>query len=232
MRVLQLLLLLGVVGILASTLVWSEHYLWLSFGIVILAIIIFLLHFERRKIVAREIVLLAVMAAIASVSRIPFAAIPSVQPTTFVIMMAGFVFGKESGFIIGVVSALASNMILGQGPWTPWQMIAWGLVGFSAGLLRNWSVMKGTIGKVGFAIIWGFLFGWIMNIWGLLALTGGGTGEGGLLDPQVLIPYFISSALFDSMHAVSNVVFLLLFGGVWVKLLERFKMKYGLLEYK
>ncbi|MDG5789831.1 ECF transporter S component [Evansella sp. AB-P1] len=205
---------------------WIEHYLLLSFGFVILAIILFLLRFEKKVMEAREIVLLAVLAAIAAVSRIPFASIPSVQPTTFVIMMAGFVFGAESGFIIGIVSALASNMILGQGPWTPWQMIAWGIVGFSAGLLRKRSFMGKTWGKVLFAIVSAFVFGWIMNFWGVLAFT----GSEGPVEFQILIAYFLGSALFDTIHAISNVFFLLLFGGIWIKILERFKTKYGLLE--
>ncbi|ADU31108.1 ECF transporter S component [Evansella cellulosilytica] len=208
------------------SLLWVNHYLFLSFGVIITAILLFLVHFERRVIEAREIVLLAVLAAIAAVSRIPFASIPSVQPTTFVIMMAGLVFGAETGLIVGVVAALSSNMVLGQGPWTPWQMIAWGLVGFTAGLLRNQSFMKKTWGKVLFAISWGFLFGWIMNLWGLLAAF----GSEALLDMRLLIPYFLMSAPFDTMHAVSNVIFLLVFGGIWIKILERFKRKYGLLE--
>ncbi|MDT8859753.1 ECF transporter S component [Alkalihalobacillus sp. MEB130] len=205
---------------------WIDHYLWLSFGMIIAALLIFLVRFEKRAIEPREMVLLAVLAAIAAVSRIPFASIPSVQPTTFVIMMAGFVFGAESGLIVGVVAALSSNMILGQGPWTPWQMLAWGLVGLTAGLLKNCSIMNKTWGKISFAIVWGFLFGWIMNLWGLLAFSGGE----GVLDITALLTYFIGSALFDVMHAVSNVIFLLMFGGIWMKILTRFQRKYGLLE--
>src|SRR4051794_33522245 len=89
--------------------IWEDSYLWLSFGLVFLAIILFLFRFETRKVEPRELVLLAVLAAIAAVGRIPFASLPSVQPTTFVIMMSGYVFGAESGFVIGAVAALASN---------------------------------------------------------------------------------------------------------------------------
>ncbi|MCD8511316.1 MAG: ECF transporter S component [Bacillus sp. (in: Bacteria)] len=220
-----LLLVVAVVLVLLSFL-YFDYYLWLSFGVVAVAILLFLVRFERKIIGAREIVLLAVLAAIAAVSRIPFASIPSVQPTTFVIMMAGLVFGAESGFIIGIVSGLASNMILGQGPWTPFQMLAWGLVGFSAGLLKNKKFMSYQWGKILFAIVWGFLFGWIMNLWGLLALI----GPDGSFNMSVLVAYFVSSAIFDSMHAFSNVFFLLMFGGMWWKILQRFKVKYGLLE--
>ena len=205
---------------------WEDYYLYLSLGVALTGILLLLTRFERRQIEARELVLLAVLAAIAAVSRVPFASIPSVQPTTFVIMMAGLVFGAQSGFIIGAVAALASNMILGQGPWTPWQMVAWGLVGFSAGLLRKRKFMQATWGRILFGVAWGFLFGAIMNLWGLLAFTQSGSE----LDMNILLSYFTGSALFDFMHSVSNVIFLLVFGGVWIKILTRFKRKYGLLE--
>lgn len=129
--------LLFILAFLLLSIKWVDNYLWLSFGIITLSILLFFSRFERRKIEARELVLLAVLAAIAAVGRIPFASIPSVQPTTFVIMISGIVFGAESGFMIGAVAALASNMILGQGPWTPWQIVAWGLVGFTSGLFAK-----------------------------------------------------------------------------------------------
>ncbi|WP_035344277.1 ECF transporter S component [Alkalihalobacillus hemicellulosilyticus] len=212
--------------VIMASLLWVDHYLWVSFVIIITALLLFIIRFERRKLEARELVLLAVLAAVAAVSRIPFASIPSVQPTTFVIMMSGFVFGAESGMMIGVVAALASNMILGQGPWTPWQMLAWGLVGLTAGLWRNHFWLKRKLGKVLFAIAWGFLFGWIMNAWGVLSLI----FVDGEWNFSILVPYFFGSALFDTMHAASNVLFLLVFGGIWMKILMRFKKKYGLME--
>ncbi|MDF2856434.1 MAG: hypothetical protein K0Q87_2285 [Neobacillus sp.] len=205
---------------------WDDHYLLLSFGLITVSMLLFLVRFEKRKIEPRELVLLAVLASIAAVGRIPFASIPSVQPTTFVIMLSGLVFGAESGLIIGTVAALASNMVLGQGPWTPWQMLAWGLVGLTAGLLRNTMLMKSVWGKLLFGFVWGFLYGWITNIWGLFSLTQSGTP----LSIETVWLYFAGSALFDSMHAISNVFFLLLFGNLWIKNLTRFKRKYGLLE--
>lgn len=220
------LLFIIVVVFLFLSLGWEEHYLWISLGFILAAILLVVVRFERRPLEAREIVLLAILAAIASVGRIPFASIPSVQPTTFIIMMSGLVFGAESGFMIGLVAALASNMILGQGPWTPWQMAAWGLVGLTSGLLRNTVILKYKWGRILFAIVWGYLFGWIMNLWGLLAAAGSGVP----LDLKAFLTYFGASALFDTMHAVSNVFFLLVFGDVWFKVMNRFKRKYGLLE--
>ena len=221
-----ILVLFTLVLILGFTYLFEEAYLWLSFGFVFLAILIFLVRFERRKVEPRELVLLAVLASIAAVGRIPFASLPSVQPTTFVIMMSGFVFGAESGFIIGAVAALASNMILGQGPWTPWQMAAWGLVGLSAGWLRNTKILTSKTGRIIFGIAWGYLFGWVMNLWGFLSIVQSGSP----FEWKAFMVYLIGSATFDTMHAVSNVIFLLLFGEVWIKILTRFKRKYGLLD--
>jgi energy-coupling factor transport system substrate-specific component len=218
--------LLFILTFLLLSIKWVDNYLWLSFGIITLSILLFFSRFERRKIEARELVLLAVLAAIAAVGRIPFASIPSVQPTTFVIMISGFVFGAESGFMIGAVAALASNMILGQGPWTPWQIVAWGLVGFTSGLFGKSKFLNRKWGRVIFGVVWGFLFGWIMNLWGLLSLTQSGM----VLDAKAFLTYFAGSALFDFMHSISNVFFLLVFGEAWIKQLTRFKRKYGLLK--
>jgi energy-coupling factor transport system substrate-specific component len=222
----SVLLLMIMIVLLGLNYIWEDAYLWLSFGLVFLAIVFFLFRFETRKVEPRELVLLAVLASIAAVGRIPFASLPSVQPTTFVIMMSGYVFGAESGFVIGAVAALASNMILGQGPWTPWQMVAWGLVGLTAGLLRNTWLMGKRWGKILFGVVWGYLFGWIMNLWGFIALI----QSGGEQTWKAFIIYMIGSATFDTFHAISNVFFLVVFGGIWIKILSRFKRKYGLLE--
>ncbi|MBM7652954.1 ECF transporter S component [Neobacillus cucumis] len=212
--------------VLGLNYIWEDAYIWFSIGLIFLAIVFFIFRFETRNVEPRELVLLAVLASIAAVGRIPFASLPSVQPTTFVIMMSGYVFGAESGFVIGAVAALASNMILGQGPWTPWQMVAWGLVGLTAGWLKNTFLMQHKWGQILFGVIWGYLFGWIMNLWGFLAII----QSGGADTLKAFIVYMIGSATFDTFHAISNVFFLLVFGGIWIKILNRFKRKYGLLE--
>jgi energy-coupling factor transport system substrate-specific component len=219
-------LFIFIVGLLWLSLRYSDNYLLLSFGFVLISFLFIILRFEKRKMEARELVLLAVLAAVAAVGRIPFASIPSVQPTTFVIMISGIVFGAESGFMIGVIAALASNMILGQGPWTPWQMMAWGLVGLSAGLFNQSRLMSTLKGKIIFGIVWGFLFGWIMNLWSILAIAQSGEA----LNIKSIYTYLASSVLFDFFHSISNVIFLVLFSHSWIKILTRFKRKYGLLE--
>src|SRR5690625_5461780 len=198
-------------------------YLLLSFTIIALTMIPFYARFEIRKISSKEIVILAILAAIAAVSRVPFAPLPSVQPTSFVIIVTGLVFGAESGFIIGAVAAIVSNIFLGQGPWTPWQMFSWGLIGLSAVILRKYGFMKKIWFQCLFGFVWGFLFGWIMNLWII-------TSNVENLSWEFVIGIYISSFRHDLAHALANVFFIAVFSTRWVKILHRFKRKYGLLD--
>jgi len=197
-------------------------YLLLSFVMIGCVMLPFFARFEIRNIAGREVVILAMLAAIAAISRVPFAGLPSVQPTSFVIIMAGLVFGAESGFIVGAVAAIVSNFFLGQGPWTPWQMYAWGMMGMSAGLLRNTWWMSKLWGKVIFGFIWGYVFGWFMNMWIIV-------GNLESLTWQFFAGIYVASIYFDLAHALSNVFFIIIFGASWIKILERFKKKYGIL---
>lgn len=167
--------------------------------------------------------MLAVLAAIAGVSRIPFAPIPSVQPTTFVIIASAIALGPKSGLVIGASAALVSNMVLGQGPWTPWQMVCWGMAGFIAGLLAKTIFMKKMTWRLIYGFVTGFVFGWVMNLWILFS----GFGE---LNIQTFALLNTSSFYFDLAHALSNVFFLLLFSSVWIKIIKRFKVKYGVFK--
>ena len=121
-----------------------------------------------------EIVLIAFFAAIAAIARIPFAAIASVQATSFVIIVSAIVFGKEAGFMIGSIAAIVSNIFLGQGPWMPWQVFSWGMMGLSAGLLKDIIMNNKTLLLI-FGFLWGFIFGCIMNLWSVLFLGSGET---------------------------------------------------------
>ncbi|MFJ7934150.1 ECF transporter S component [Sporosarcina sp. NPDC096371] len=200
-----------------------NSYLLLSLVIIGCIMLPFFARFEMREIAGREVVLLAMLAAIAAVGRVPFAGLPSVQPTSFVIIMAGFVFGAESGFIVGAVAALVSNFFLGQGPWTPWQMYAWGMMGMSAGLLRNTWWLRNIWGRYVFGFMWGYVFGWFMNMWIVLSNIESLTWE-------FFAGIYVASIYFDLAHGVSNVFFLAVFSASWIKILERFKRKYGLLN--
>ena len=199
-----------------------RSYLLLSFVVIAIIMIPFFVRFEIKSISSREVVILAILAAIAAISRVPFAPLPSVQPTSFVIIISGLVFGAEAGFIVGAVAAIVSNIFLGQGPWTPWQMYAWGMIGMTAGLLRNTQFMKKMWGKLTFGFIWGYLFGWLMNLWIIVGILEHFTWE-------LLISIYVASVYFDLAHALSNVFFLAVFSSSWIRILHRFKRKYGLL---
>lgn len=205
-----------------SYLMSDEQYLLISIMGLGLAFLPFIFRFEQRKVSARELVLLALLAAIAAVSRVPFAPLPGVQPTSFVIMVAAFVFGPEAGFLIGATAALVSNMFLGQGPWTMWQMFGWGMMGATAGWLRYTFIMQSLYGKLVFGFVWGFLFGWIMNVWYLISLPDA-------FSWQLVVAAYMQSFYFDLAHALSNVFFLLVFEKGWSRVLLRFKKKYGLI---
>ena len=216
-------ILIPVLLLLSKLLFHYSSYMLLSFIIIGCIIVPFFARFEIRKISGREIVIIAILTAIAAVGRVPFAGLPSVQPTSFVIIMAALVFGAESGFIIGAIAALVSNIFLGQGPWTPWQMFAWGMMGMSAGLFRHTWWMKKIWGMAVFGFIWGYLYGWMMNMWIIVSNIENFTWE-------FFTGVFVSSLFFDLAHGISNVVFILVFAKAWTKILERFKQKYGLLN--
>lgn len=199
----------------------TRHYILFSLLIMIASFLPFMVRFAKQKLTSRELVMLAILGAIAAVSRVPFAALPSVQPTTFVIIVAAIVLGPQSGFVVGTLAAIVSNLFLGQGPWTPWQMYSWGMIGLIAGLLRNRWMMKNMIGRCIYGFVVGFVFGWIMNLWIVL----GAIQEFNW--PEVLA-YYGTSFTFDLAHALSNVFFILIFSTSWIKILQRFKRKYGL----
>lgn len=217
-------LILFLLGMGAVSTLGGEQYMLVSVVLVLASMLPFFIRFELKKLQAREVVLIAMLAAIASVSRVPFAPLPSVQPTSFVIIVSAMVFGAESGFMIGALAALVSNMFLGQGPWTPWQMFGWGMMGWTAGLLNRTELLqRRRVPLLVFGLLWGFLFGWLMNVWSASALLAG--REWG-----PIVALYASSFYFDLAHALSNVFFLSVFAPVWVRILQRFKKKYGILS--
>ena len=186
--------------------------------LVILAIIAFFFEFESAAISSKEIALVAMLGTISAVSRVPFALIPNVQPCTYLIICSGYVFGPVAGFMVGAVTALVSNFFLGQGPWTPYQMFAWGLVGVSAAYFRRFK--PGRIWLIIFGIIWGYLYGWIVNVWFWVSFIYP-------LTLRTFMVYQLNSLWFDTFHAIGNVIFLGLFGMKTIAILERFRKRFN-----
>lgn len=210
--------------LISSTFLSQKHYLTISIIMLIITISPFFIVFEKKELKAEEMVIISMLSAIAAIGRVPFAAIPGVQPTSFVIIMSGLSLGGNTGFMVGSTAALVSNMLLGQGPWTPWQMFAWGMMGFTASLFKDTKFMKSIMGRSIFGAIWGFLFGLIMNLWGVLYL------DSSILNWKIYLASCIASFKFDLNHVISNVVFISLFSNSWIKILDRVKVKYGLMK--
>lgn len=126
-----------------GTQVKGRWYYLISTMIIMELMLPFFFRFEARRPQARELVILTVMAALAAVSRVVFAFSPYLKTITGIIMITGIAFGPEAGFLTGAVAAFASNFFFSQGPWTPWQMFAYGFGGFFAGVIfhnrRNWA---------------------------------------------------------------------------------------------
>lgn len=175
-------------------------------------------YFEKSRMGVKEITLIATLSAFSAAARVIFAPLPNIKPTTFLVALSGFVFGPYEGFLIGGTSAFLSNIFLGQGPWTPWQMFAWGMVGALSGFLGK---NKKEIPAVVFSIIcffYGFLFDWIMNLWHVL----------GFIRPitiKTIALAYASGLTFDIMHACSSFIFSIIFYNNFLKVLTRFKKR-------
>jgi energy-coupling factor transport system substrate-specific component len=209
----------------------ARHWAAFSLLLVSLGIVAMFFEFSERSRSSKEISMTAMLASVSAVARIPFAALPSVQPSSFIIASSGYVFGPVTGFMVGAMTPLISNFFLGMGPWTLFQMFAWGIMGSSfsllGGLLKRVSGPRssvsghGTLGRfrmlflAGFAFAWGYLFGFITNVWSLASF-----GLPLTLDSVILLQ--ASSFVFDTMHGAGNALFFIFFGKRVISILERF----------
>ena len=209
-----------------SVKIWGgRKYLLCSLIVVIAAMLPFFMMFEGRKPKAREIMVISVLAAIGVAGRAAFFMVPSFKPVAAIVILTGISFGGEAGFLVGSLTMLISNMFMGQGPWTPWQMFSFGMIGFLAGILYQKGILKAR--KLDLCI-YGFLsvfliYGGIMNPASVLMSYG-------YITKSSLIAYYISGAPVDFVHAASTVIFLWLLSRPLLEKLERIKVKYGLIQ--
>jgi energy-coupling factor transport system substrate-specific component len=191
---------------------------WIIFFVLIIGIILaFFRIFEKSKPSVEHLVLVAIMVAIAVMGTLPTAAIPGLQAASFIIIMTGIVFGKETGFITGVLTPLVMSLFLGLGYWTVLQMIAWGLMGLTAGILSS-RLEKNRYARAIFGFGWGFFYGWINNISMLPFLSSITTAS--------VLGVYAASFPFDRVHAVTNAVLLFLFYGLFERIFKRAKEKF------
>ena len=186
----------------------------------------FVIKFENRKPSAREIAIIASLCAIGIAGRSVFYMLPQFKPVMAIVIISGIALGGEVGFLVGSVTMFVSNMLYGQGPWTPFQMFAMGIIGFLAGILYK----KGIIGRGRLTLaVFGFIsavviYGGIMNP--VAAIVWANQN----LNREMLISYYLSGFPFDVVHGVSTALFIWFAADSFFEKTDRIKLKYGFIN--
>ena len=199
----------------------DRKYMAISLLALLEGILPFLLHFEARRPQARELVTLGVLCALGVAGRIAFAPLPQVKPIAAVVILSGVALGGEAGFLVGAVTALVSNFYFGQGPWTPYQMFALGLLGFFAGLLfyRRKTPSRTALCLYGFLSVL-VIYGGIMNPAAVLMAQSAPT-------LSMFAAAYAAGLPMDIVHALSTAAFLFFAARLMLSRLSRVKEKYG-----
>ena len=202
-----------------------RHYYMASIILIILAIILFVWSFEKNKPKTREVVLLAVLTTMAIVGRLIFFMTPQFKPCSAIIIITGIMLGKNSGFLCGCLTAFISDFFFGQGPWTPWQMIAFGLIGVLSSLIfqksrEKYAYNKFLISAYGFLVTF-VVYGFILDTATVLMYT-----ESPKL--SAFITTYASGVFFNFIHGLSTFVFLFILSGEMFRKIKRIKIKFNM----
>ncbi len=193
----------------------EKQYALISLAVAVLALALFIAGFERKKTGTRRLIIVAVMVALSVAGRF----IPFFKPVTALTIITAMYLGGEAGFLVGTLSALVSNFYFGQGPWTPFQMFAWGLIGLVAGILSS-PLKKSRVFLLIFGFISGMGYSLIMDVWTVLWYNGA-------FNPALYITALSTAVPYTLLYSVSNVIFLWLCARPFGEKLERVKIKYG-----
>ena len=176
--------------------------------------------YERSHPSSRLIALIAALTALAVAGRLALAPIPNVVATTDIVLITGYALGAAPGFAVGALAAVVSNIWLGQGPWTPWQMAGWGLVGIGGAAVAQLTGRE--LGRIGLAAACGIA----------------GLAYGALLDFSVLVTYGGEQSLdrylalsargipFNVAHALGNIALALAAGPALVRTISRYRTRF------
>jgi len=171
----------------------------------------------------RELTVIAVMTALAVIARSVFYMLPQVKPMAAIVILTGISFGGSAGFLTGMLSGFVSNFIFGQGPWTPWQMLGFGLLGALAG----WLFQKRTISQTNRILATIYAFFSVLLLYGILLDTSTVLLSGNAPTKAMFLATYASGFVFNLIHAGASAVFLFLFYFPVTKRLERIRTKYG-----
>ena len=203
--------ILAVIG----SIITEKHHIIISLAVTVFSLLLFSAGFERKTTGSRRMVIVAVMIALCIVGRF----IPLFKPVTAITVITAVYLGGEAGFLTGALAAFMSNFYFGQGPWTPFQMLAWGLIGLIAGYLSN-PLKRHKVLLLIYGIASGVIYSFVMDIWTVLWYDGGFRWELYASAVVAALPHTI-------IYAVSNFVFLWFMAKPFGEKLERIKIKYG-----
>ena len=202
----------------------DRSYYFISLCLIILSMLPFFLVFENRRPQAREVVVIAVMAALAVAA---FFMLPQFKPVAAIVIIAGVGLGAEAGFLTGALAGFVSNFFFGQGPWTPWQMFAFGIVGFLGGL-----IFRRKRGRWKHFRLWLCIYGGlsVLMIYGFLLDTASVFMGMGSINKAAFLAMYASGLPMNVIHGAATVFFLAVLGEPMLCKLERIRKKYGILE--
>ena len=203
----------------------DKKYYFISLLIILETMIPFGFAFENRKPKARELVIISALCAIGVAGRTAFFMLPQFKPVAAIVIISGVAFGGETGFLVGAITAFVSNFFFGQGPWTPWQMFSFGIIGFLAGIMFQKGILRKTKTDM---CVFGFvatfvIYGGIMNPASVIMWQSN-------ININMVLSSYVMGMPFDFIHAVSTVFFLFLPQSLCSKSLRELNIKYGLIE--
>ncbi len=201
--------------ILGAVVFDSRKHIIISLGVALMTLFVFFSGYEKKKTGTRRMVIASVMIALCVFGRF----IPLFKPITAVTIITGMYLGSETGFLVGAMSAIISNIFMGQGPWTAFQMLAWGLIGFIAGLLSD-PLRKSRVLLLTYGVVSGIAYSFIMDIWTTLWYSGE-------FDTAVYLSALVTAIPYTVSYAVSNFIFLMFLAKPFGEKLERLHIKYG-----
>lgn len=216
-----ILLVLTPVCVVSGMFIFSEkRYIFSILIVSALSVTAFLLRLEKNKTDVEKAVIIAVMTALSILSRVAFQFTPSFKPVTAMVIITGMYLGKEAGFMCGAFTALLSNFIFGQGPWTPFQMLSWGIIGVIASMMSD-ILKKNVILTSIMGGFFGILYSLLMDIYSVL-----------WIDSTFVLSRYIAlvatSLPVTITYAVSTIIFLLVLSKPVGKQLDRVMKKYNI----
>jgi energy-coupling factor transport system ATP-binding protein len=213
-------LLLIATLICGTWLLGGRKYMITSLVMLAEVLALFFISFEKKRPGAREVALVAVLCAMGVAGRSAFFMLPQFKPVAALVILCAAAYGPETGFIVGAGTMLASNLFFGQGPWTPWQMCAMGLVGYLTGIVCRKGTCRLTLclwSGIAVTVVYGVMVNFSSAI---------------IYQPEItwatVLPYLISGAPFDLIHAGGTAIFIWLLAEPVLEKLCRVRQKFGL----